>query len=288
MRSTKFKYWAHRLTLFEKGEIEELVRLSYQGLARNLEERSKTVIKERGWGEAVDAMNRRVPQMRSYEPWATPHVPPPPRPEFRGEHMPSYDGSFRHHPRTEHEEIFRDESTPAQAPFTRVQTGADPPFRRHARPMTTSPPIPDKLSKQEAPKPVQPEVRFTFPREQLVSDVTDTTKEVPSSPAKPDTPLTKTDNQLQIVRQRLERLRKRKEEAEKARDITTAADLTYYAIPELEADLEKLLKQQREEQEKSAATVSQNEEDKFHQAEVETESEGGEDEGGSEAEDLYE
>ena len=191
--------------------------------------------------------------------------------------MPSYDGHPRHRPRTEHEDFLWDESTPARAPFTRVQTRADPLLRRHARPMTTSPPIPDKLSKQDAPKPVQPEVRFTFPREQLVSDDADPTKAAPSTPAKPDTPLTKTDNQLQIVRQRLERLRKRKEEAEKARDITTAADLTYYAIPELEADLEKLLLQQLEEGENSAAPVSQNEEDKSHQAEVETENEGSED-----------
>ena len=157
--------------------------------------------------------------------------------------------------------------------------------------MTTSPPIPHGLLEKvspKPPKPKRPEVRFTFPREQLVSGVADTTKETSSSPAKPDIPSTKTDNQLQIVRQRLERLRKRKEEAEKARDITTAADLIYYAIPELEADLEKLLKQQHEEREKSAAPVSQNEEEKSHQAEVETESEGGEDEGGSEAEDLYE
>ena len=273
--------------MFEKGEIEELVRLSYQALERNLEERSKTVIKERGWGEAVDVMTRRRPRMRSNEPWATPQYPPP-RPESMGQHMHPYDGSFRHYPYTEHEETFPDESTPARAPFTRVQTRGDPPRTQHARPMTDSPPVPYKLLEQDAPKPIRPEVRFTIPREQLVSGIADTTKETPSSPVKPATPSTKTDNQLHIVRQRLERLRKRKEEAEKARDITTAADLTYYAIPELEADLEKLLKQQREEQEKAAAPVPQNEEDKSRQVEVETESEGSEDEGGLEAEDLYE
>ena len=271
--------------MFEKGEIEELVRLSYQALERNLEERSKTVIKERGWGEAVDVMNRRRPRMRSNEPWATPQYPPP-RPESMGQHMPPYDGSFRHYPYTEHEETFPDESTLARASFTRVQTRGDSPRRRHARPMTSPPPAPGPPP--ERPKLIRPEVRFTLPREQLVSGIADTTKETPSSPVKPATPSTKTDNQLQIVRQRLERLRKRKEEAEKARDITTAADLTYYAIPELEADLEKLLKQQREEQEKAAAPVSQNEEDKSRQVEVETESEGSEDEGGLEAEDLYE
>ena len=244
-------------------------------------------IKERGWGEAIDVMNRRAPRMHSDEPWPVPQDLPP-RPELPGQHRPLYDGHLRHHPRTEHGEVFPDESIPARTPIARVQTRGDPPRGRHARPMRNSPSVPYKLLEQDALKPIRPEVRFTFPREQLVSDIVDTAKKAPSSPAKPDYPLTKTDNQLQIVRQKLERLRKRKEEAEKARDVTTAADLTYYAIPELEADLEKLLKQQREEQKNSAAPASQNEEDKSHQAEVETESEGSEDGGGSAAEDLYE
>ena len=277
MRSTQYLYWAYQLTFSEKGEIEELVRLSYQALERNLEERSKTVIKERGWGEAVNVMNRRVPRMRSNEPRAAPQYLPP-RPEFRGQHMPSYHGNFRHQPHTEYEETSPNEYTPAGAP----------------RPFPDEPVMPTRSiihvwrQEQDATKPTRPEVRFTFPREQLVSDFADTAKEAPSSPAKPDTPSTKTNNQLQIVRQKLERLRKRKEEAEKARDISTAADLTYYVIPDLEADLEKLMKQQREEQEKSAAPMSQNKEDKPRQSQVETESEGSVDEGGSEAEDLYE
>ena len=285
MRSTQYIYWAYQLTLSEKGEIEELIRLSYQALERNLEERSKTVIKERGWGEAVDVMNRRVPRMRPNEPWAASQYPPP-RPKSRGQHMPSYDGHFRHHPHTEYEETPPNGYTPAGAPRPYVDPYLDPYSDPYLDPYLDPPVMPARphihfeRQEQDATKPTRPEVRFTFPREQLVSDFADTAKEAPSSPAKPDTPSTKTNNQLQIVRQKLERLRKRKEEAEKARDISTAADLTYYVIPDLEAELEKLLKQQREEQEKSAAPMSQNKEDKPRQSEVETESEGSVDEGG--------
>lgn len=287
MRTNQYIYWAHQLTSSQKGEIEELARLSYQALDRNLEERSKAVIKERGWGEAAYVKNRPVPPVYVDQPWPAPQYPLP-TPGSWGQHMPSYDGYSRHHPHTEHEEIFPDESRSAPPTPSSGHTGVKLPVKRHERPVTTSPPIHLERPDKDATKPTHPEVRFTFPREQLVSGFVDTTKEAPSSPAKPSTPSTKTDNQLQTVRQRLERLRKRKEEAEKARDITTAADLTYYAIPELEADLEKLLKQQREEQEKSAARVSHNEEDKSRQPEVETESEGSEDEGGSEAEVLFE
>ena len=286
MRSTQHIFWAHHLTLSEKGEIEELVRLSYQALERHLEERSKTIIKEKGWREAVDDMNRPVPRMRPSEPWVVPQDFPP-RPEVRGQHMPSYDEYLRHHPPAEHEGVFPDESRPARAPLPRVHTRGEPPVRRHERPMTTSPPIHLERQEQDATKPTRPEVRFTFPREQLVSGSIDTAKEVPSSPAILVTPATKTDNQLQIVRQKLERLRKRKEEVEKAGDISTAADLTYYVIPDLEADLEKLLKQQREEQENSAASMSRDKEDKSRFVEVETESEDSDDGGGSEAEILF-
>ena len=63
------------LILPKKGQIEELVRLSYQAFERNLEERSKRIIKERGWGEAIDAMNRRMPRTRPNQPWAEPQHP---------------------------------------------------------------------------------------------------------------------------------------------------------------------------------------------------------------------
>ena len=285
MRSTQYMYWAHQLTLSEKGEVEELVRLSFQALERNLENRSKIVIKERGWGEAVDVMNRRGPRMRPNEHWTAPQYPPQ-RPGSMDQNMPSYGGYFGDRPYPGHGETFPDESRQARASLPGAHTRGEPPAMRHERPMTAPPPNSYKLIEQDAPKSTRHEVRFTFPREQLVSDLVGSANEASSTSAKPDTSST-TDNRLHIVRQKLERLRKRKEKAEKDGDSITAADLIYYSIPEVEADLEKLLKQRREELEKSAAPVSQNEEDKSHQVEVETESEGSDNEGGSEALDLY-
>jgi outer membrane biosynthesis protein TonB len=131
-------------------------------------------------------------------------------------------------------------------------------------------------------------VRFTLPRAQFASSTADTAEETQPSPAKPDVPTTGTDNELQKERQRLEKAKKRKEEAEKAKDFATASDIVCYVIPDLEAQIEKLSKQQREEQEKRAAPVSQNKEDKrSHQTEVETESDFSDDESGSAVQDFY-
>ncbi|KAI4280602.1 MAG: hypothetical protein L6R38_004336 [Xanthoria sp. 2 TBL-2021] len=66
-------------------------------------------------------------------------------------------------------------------------------------------------------------------------------------------PTNKTDDELQKSHQKLAQLTRRKEEAEKAKDLTTASDLTYYAIPDLEARIKVLLQQQqREEQDERA------------------------------------
>ena len=274
----------HQLTLPEKGEIEELVRLSFQALERNLEERSRTVINERGWGEAISAMNREMPEMRSNEPWAAPQYPPT-RLEDWNQNNALHDRHFRSRPYTEYEEIYPDESTPAEAPLPRLHTREHSSARRRARPIRTSPPIEDGRQEQDTTKRVRSEVRFTLPRVQLVSGTADVAKEAQTSSAKPNYRTTKTDEELLLVRQRLERAKKRKEEAEKAKDIATAFDLTTYGIPDMEAKLEGLLNQQREEREKSHAPVSQNEKNKtFRHTEVETESEYDDDEGGSEAE----
>ena len=287
MRATQCNVLLSPANLPEKGEIEEIVRLSYQALERNLEERSKTVINERGLGEAINAMNRGVPGMRSNEPWTAPQYPPP-RPEYWNQQNPLYDRYVTHRPYTGYENIWPDESTPAQAPLPHLHTREHPSARRRARPIVTQLPIESGLQEQDTTKTTRPEVRFTIPRAQLVSGTADTAKRAQTKSAKPDVPTTKTDNELQSVRQRLERAKKRKEEAEKARDIPTAFDLTSFVIPDIEAELEKVLKRQREEREKSSPPVSQNEEDKiFRHTEVETESEYSHDEGGSEAEALH-
>ena len=278
--------WVHQLTVAKKREIEELVKLSYQALDRYSKERSKTVIKERGWGEAVDAMNR-MPGMHPNKPSATPQYPPP-MPESWNQNRPPYGRYTEHRPYTKYENLSPSKSAPSQVPLPRLRARNHPSVRRRARPILTSPPIEVERQEQEATKTTRPEVRFTLPRAQLASSTADTAKEAQTSPAKPDVPTTRTDDELQKARQRLEQLKKRKEEAEKAKDLVTASDITYYAIPELEARIEKLLKQQPEEQEKRTAPVSQNKEDKrSHHTEVETESEYSDDEGGSGVQDLY-
>lgn len=227
-----------------------------------------------------------MPGMRSNEPLAAPRYPPP-RPEYSNQNL--YDEKYRHRPYSEYEDVSPDKSVSFQAPIPHLRPREQLSARRRVRPIEIPSPAKVKRQEQDAMKTTRPEVRFTLPRTQLISSTAETAKEAQKNPPKPDLFRSNTDDELQKARQRLEQVKKRKEEAEKAKDLATAADLTYYAIPDLEADLEKLLKQQREEQEKPAAQVSRNEEGKiFRHTEVETESENSDDEGGSEAGDLYE
>ncbi|KAL9136152.1 MAG: hypothetical protein Q9175_002651 [Cornicularia normoerica] len=279
--------WFQQLTLPEKGEIEELVRLSYQALERNLEERSRKVINERGWGEAISAMNRGMPEMRSNKPWAAPQYEDlprerPPRPEDWNQDNPPHDRHYRHRPYTnDGDYISIDESGPAHVPRPRLYTHEPLPARRRATRVIIPAPVEVERQEQDATRRTQSEVRFTLPRMQPISGTADIAKEAQTSSATNNVPMSKMDDELNSVRQRLERAKGRKEEAEKGKDTATAFDLTTYAIPELEAKLEMVLKQQRKEQEKSAAPVSQTEEHRRSLfTEVETESEYDDDEDG--------
>lgn len=269
-----------------KIEIEELVKLSYQALDRYSKERSKTVIKERGWGEAINAMNF-MPGMYPNNSSTTPQYHPP-MPESWKQNKPPYGEYTGHRPYTKYENLSPDKSAPSQAPLSFLPARKYPPVRRRARAALTSPPIEVERQGEEATKRTRPELRFALPRAQFASSTTDIAKEAQPSPAKSEVPASRTDDELQKARQRLEQVNKRKEEAEKARDLSTASDIIYYAIPDLKAQIEKLLKQQREEQEERVGPVSQTEVDKrSHHTEVETESEYSDDEGGSGALDLY-
>lgn len=274
---TNLMSWSQQLTLPEKGEIEELVRLSYQALERNLEERSRTVINERGWGEAISAMNR------SNKPWAAPQDEdlPRERPPTPEDWSPYTDYRNRH----PHISIYKSGPAHIIHPRPRLYTREPLPSRRRAKSIINPAPVEVERQEQDATRRTQSEVRFTLPRMQPVSGTADIAKEAQTSSATNNVSMSKIDDELNSVRQRLERAKGRKEEAEKGKDIATAFDLTTYAIPELEAKLEMVLKQQRKEQEKSAAPVSQNEEHRrsLH-TEMETESEYDDDEDGSEAE----
>ncbi|KAM0800716.1 hypothetical protein BDR22DRAFT_230643 [Usnea florida] len=249
------------------GEIEELVRLSYQAVERNLEERSRTVIHERGLGVAISAMNRGM----QYEHFIPPR---PPRPG---------DWNFGAH------DYFRDENPYRETPLPYLHT---PPEysseRRRAKPIVIPPAVEVGGREEDTTRRTRSEVRFTLPRMQPVFGTADIAKEAQTNSAKTNVPVPKTDDELHSLRQRLERAKKRKEEAEKAKDVQSAFDLSTYAIPELEAKLEKVLEQQRKEQEKPAAPVSQNQENwRSRPNGVEVESEDEDDEGESEGEAEY-
>ena len=180
----------------EKSEIEELVKLSYQALDRYSKEHSKKVIRERGWGEAIDVMNR-MPGMYPNKPSAAPQYPPP-MPESWNQNNPPYGGYTGHRPFTEN--VLLDKSAPSQAPLPRPRAREHTFLRRRARPIVASPPIGVDRQEQDATKTTHPEVRFTLPRAQLASSTADTAKEAQSSPAKPDVPPTRTDDELQKAR----------------------------------------------------------------------------------------
>lgn len=235
----------HQLTLPEKGQIEELVRISYQALERSLEERSRTVINERGWGEAINAMNRGMPGMQSREPWAAPQYPPS-RPEYWNQDNPRYDNYPGYHPYSAYENI---------AP---IEGGREEQTTR-------------------------PEVRFTLPRAQLFSDTPDIAKKAQTNLANTIVPSLTDDEKFDRDRLIEQVAKAEKEQAEK--DKNTA--IHSFVISSMKTELEKIRKQLREEQEKPAAPLSQNEQDKTsRRTEVETESEYSGDEDGSEAEAL--
>ena len=253
--------------LLAKGQIEELVRLSYQALERDLEERSRTVIHERGLGVAISAMNR---EMR-YEHFIPPRPPGP--------------GDWSFHTRG----YFGDENPYREAPLPYLPTHEDSFTSRRANPFIIPPPVEVGGQEQDTTRRPRSEVRFTLPRMQPVFGTADTAKEAQTKSAKTNVPVSKTDDELHSLRQKLEGAKRRKKEAEKAKDTQKAYDLTTFAIPELEAKLEKMLEQQRKEQEKSAAPASQNQENwRSRRNGVEMESEDEDDEGESEAGAEYE
>ena len=158
------------------------------------------------------------------------------------------------------------------------QVAYDPNYpsgRRHVKPV----PIDADRKEQEASKATRPEVRFTLPRTDLTSSEADVAKEAQPSSAKPDSPITKVNEEILKTRLKLEQVKKRKEEAAKAGDNSTVADITYYVIPDLESQLENLLKEQHEGKKKradhasSSSRLKKEKERPPHQTEVETESE---------------
>lgn len=264
-------------------EIEELVKLSYQALDRYSKERSKTVIKERGWSEVVDSMNH-LPGVYQNEPSA-PSQYPPPMPESWNQNQPSHGGYTWQDPYADYDNIFSDERAPSLAPVRYLRTHKHPSTRQRASHVFASPTTQAERQKLEKTEEKRPELRFTRPRAQLGSIPAGSILTTEPSAAVPIVLSTKTDDELLKARQKLEQMKKRKVEAETVNDLITASDITYYVIPDLEARIERLLRLQREE--RDGASSQPEESKKSYQAAAETENEASDDEGGLEGEDLY-
>ena len=217
---------AARLTdVLGKFEIEELVRISYQALWRGLEERSRQVIKERGWHENVVALNQEMQRTRypsrppSYpEPWSSRRRQPYAR--YPGEH-------------TIHRSRSRERYRPSTStlPKSRANVGSlqkvtpqNADSESH-QPITTQRRPRDEGKSVAAAAPVS-EVRFTLPRMEAVRH-------------------TQLELEIQEATEKLSLLQKRRDEAARNKDHTLKSDLEYYAIPEMEARI-KELKQQLE------------------------------------------
>lgn len=268
----------------QQSEIEELVKLSYQALDRHLTERSKAIIEKRGWINTVSAMNQ-VPEVYANMPNVVPQYPPPMPPEFSNQKLPPYDGYAAPGP------LFVGERLPGRsASYDAYQPDRHPPnnpsVRRHATPVF----IDAELEEKEAPKAPRPEVRFTLPQAHLTSSIPDTPKGAEPSSAKSNVSTAKMDDEYMKLRQKLDHLNEKKEAAAKSGDNTTAADITYYAIPDLKVQIEKLRRQQDEEKKKMRAAqgsrVKKDRRRSYH-TEVKTESEPDEDEDESKVQDWY-
>lgn len=152
----------------------------------------------------------------------------------------------------------------------------------------------------EAPKVTRPEVRFTLPHANLTSSTADSPNGAQKSSAKPNVPQLKTNDEYLKLVKKLEHLEEKREAAVQAGDHSTAADIKYYAIPDLEAQIKKMQKQQDKEKEKETKTKKdepgrasqvkkeKNNRRRSYHTEVETESEHeGEEDGSKTTKDLY-
>lgn len=121
-------------------------------------------------------------------------------------------------------------------------------------------------------KPIEPEVRFIFRGGK--SSLHNTTMPPRTEPETDPRAL-----KLQQAREKLEQLLKKRDEAEKANDISTASDLTYYAIPDMRDRIEKLEGGKKEDQKpKSQKPTPQGKQARAPPTEVKTDSSGSSDE----------
>lgn len=204
------------------AEIEELVVFSYQAENRRLAERSRQIVKERGWHERIVGLDQEIPNMdqRGYSPFAEPW----------------------NHP----------SSAYAQYPRPRVedgdglyQSGRGAYDRAPTEPQDANPGSqPNGVEGAREIKPSVPEVRFTVPR----LDPTRRPTRVPPPPrrkpasggSRREIQRQRQEQELREAMAKLERLKSNRDEAETTKNYALKSDLEYYAIPDLESRIEKL------------------------------------------------
>lgn len=167
--------------------------------------------------------------------------------------------------------LFSGRSASSKAQQSDLDTSIDPFVGRPSTPVVKD----AELEEDEAPKATRPEVRFWLPRAHLTSSIADTAKDAEQSSVKLNVSWSKTDSEIMKANQKLHDLKHKKEAAAKAGDHSTVADMDYYAIPDLQAHIDKLQKEQHKGKKKRAAHASQITKDKrkSYRTEVETESE---------------
>ncbi|KAL9607493.1 MAG: hypothetical protein Q9167_007594 [Letrouitia subvulpina] len=263
------------------AEIEELVKLSFQALDRILEDQSKQIIKEKGLYEGVNiARYQNLPAQRT----------------MTSDFLPSFQGPWdqQRPPYAPPTTLYPAHSAIFDLPPRTVRSRARPP--RHYSPKQTKSGDREVESsglqlnqienyQQQVQSTAPQEVRFTLPRLESSTRAAKKDENIAHNSTKSNsTPSRMTQDKLHTLQARLEETKKKMEEAEKNGNIAKAADLKFYAIPDIQYQIDELAKVEREESaKKTNSTVRAGESSKAESkgpqpADVETESEGSGDE----------
>lgn len=232
-----------------KEEIEELVRLSYRALDRNLEQRSREIIKEQGWRELVASQQR----IRDFTPRR--------RPQFPRERTRERYSHARYSSVSPNSSV---DGFDKQIGDLGHRAGPQPhhgPFVLDAHNDIVEP-RPDKPGEEQKKAAAEGEVRFTLPR---MANAQST----PAPPRKQKADLETGDKAVREAEEKLEILIKRRDQAIKAKDYSIKSDLELYAIPEMKARIERLKGAQR----KDERTASNDKQSQAPHVAVETDSE---------------
>lgn len=195
---------------------------SYQAENRRLAERSRKIVKERGWHERIVGLDQEIPNIDQigYSPFAEPW------------NHPSSGYAQYPHPRVEDGDGL-------------YQSGRGAYDRAPTEPQDANPGSQTNgVEGARESKPSVSEVRFTVPR----LDPTRRPTRVPPPPrrkpasggSRREIQRQRQEQELREAMAKLERLKSNRDEAETTKNYALKSDLEYYAIPDLESRIEKL------------------------------------------------